>query len=1164
MTGGFPRLAQEYAASFGKNELHRFLKNQIMDDDLNPGDVHQRLLRLPWRDVFTTNWDTLLEKQSESVAEQKYSIVRNKDEIPLTVGPRIVKLHGSFPSYFPLICTEEDYRKYPIQFAPFVNMVQQAMMETTFFLIGFSGDDPNFLHWSGWVRDNLGELAPKIYLAGWLDLQPPQRRVLEERNIIPVDLARHPKADKWPEQDCHKFAIDWILHTLEQGRPYDVINWPSKNIWQREEIPEYLEPVEKRIFESPKEEPWASSQELANPVEILDIWSHNRCLYPGWLVVPADVRHEIMSKTDEWERHVIKYLPECSTAEKLNAIYEVVWRREILLDPILSELESAADEVLRHIDCRSNTINGVAETTIAWSDIRKKWITVALSLVTSARLSFDQELFKTRINKLLVFQSDNVEIEQRLSYEQCLWAIYDMDFETLENMLNNWSTQNCDPIWAVRKAAILFELGHIDAASELFNSAFLAIRRTPDDPGSLAGPSREGWALFLKWSLDQRKLIASGDLSSFPIEAFRQRWRELASLKCDALSERDAYVNLLKSRDKREDAPAFDLNVRIYPGIEISSSDYLRWFTALRAVRLSEVAGLPVSDSSILKLAVDELSETEPELAVRLLLRTLTNDQDKLLKRVLSRSRVAKMESKLITNLVNTCERIINYELKNSLSSSNFHLDHSHGRVRVAMEILSRLVIRLESEKVERLFNKAMQYYKNEQFASNHQFSNAIWNLLSRSWAAFTDNLRVKHVLNILNAPIVGVEGFANDNKPLIDPGELLSGGFPLPVREGNDIQWQQIISLLIKGLNSDITARERAAKRLAYSDIWKKCSDDEIDIIARALWNDVSETRDLPAETSLYDWIFLILPEPEPGLAERGFRQKWLMMRNNEEISINKAGDTLFHVGTAISELKKCTLSLDLSDTECDYLIKIIDKWSKSPIIKPDEFLIHRQHTIVWQQTDGLQSIISAIPLPKSIGEELYNKIKRLNELGYPIMHIISALVHMLPERIDEIASLLRVNLASDDDDIAGNAMIGLGGWLSKSWTSELPIQVPPDDLIREIGVIIATRRKANLEQALYIAKLLLDKGTQKQQNIICDLVLDGLNYLYKELDYNREIDIEENLNIPRLRWHSVRLSLAMSERGYRDNVIIARWLEVINDDPLHEVRNIRGDRPQ
>ena len=46
--------------------------------------------------------------------------------------PRIVKLHGSFPADFPLIVTEEDYRTYPKTFAPFVNTVQQAMMETVF------------------------------------------------------------------------------------------------------------------------------------------------------------------------------------------------------------------------------------------------------------------------------------------------------------------------------------------------------------------------------------------------------------------------------------------------------------------------------------------------------------------------------------------------------------------------------------------------------------------------------------------------------------------------------------------------------------------------------------------------------------------------------------------------------------------------------------------------------------------------------------------------------------------------------------------------------------------------------------------------------------------------------------------------------------------------
>ena len=216
-TDGHLRIAQEYETAFGRSDLHRFIQQTVRDDDFKPGDAHTQLLRLPWRDVFTTNWDTLLERTRISVPERAYSVVTNMDEIPLASRPRIIKLHGSLPAQFPLICTEEDYRKYPTKFAPFVNTVQQAMMETVFCLIGFSGDDPNFLQWSGWVRDNLGDAAPKIYLAGCLNLSPHRRRMLEDRNVVPVDLAHHPKAGTWPEHLRHYYATDWLLHTLERG-----------------------------------------------------------------------------------------------------------------------------------------------------------------------------------------------------------------------------------------------------------------------------------------------------------------------------------------------------------------------------------------------------------------------------------------------------------------------------------------------------------------------------------------------------------------------------------------------------------------------------------------------------------------------------------------------------------------------------------------------------------------------------------------------------------------------------------------------------------------------------------------------------------------------------------------------------------------------------------
>ena len=108
-----PRIAQEYRAAFGRGALHDRLQGLVRDRDYSPGPAHTRLLKLPWDGIYTTNWDTLLERAAEHVVEHSYGVVSNMDQIPMANCPRIVKLHGSLPSQFPLIVTEEDYRTYP-------------------------------------------------------------------------------------------------------------------------------------------------------------------------------------------------------------------------------------------------------------------------------------------------------------------------------------------------------------------------------------------------------------------------------------------------------------------------------------------------------------------------------------------------------------------------------------------------------------------------------------------------------------------------------------------------------------------------------------------------------------------------------------------------------------------------------------------------------------------------------------------------------------------------------------------------------------------------------------------------------------------------------------------------------------------------------------------
>jgi hypothetical protein len=245
------RLAQEFATEFGRQALDDLLLTMIPDMAYRPGRLHALLLELPWADVFTTNYDTLLERTR--LTDIYYEVVHTAADLPCKRAPRIFKLHGSFPSQRPFIITEDDFRTYPRIFAPLVNSVQQAMLEQCVLLLGFSGDDPNFLYWSGWVRDQLAEHTPKIYLAGVLNFTESQKRLLRDRHIIPIDLTRVvPRSPGESSDSHHARATEWFLLSLKNGQPPDPLVWPDSSI-RVIEAPSYLPPLLASPYGSPAE-----------------------------------------------------------------------------------------------------------------------------------------------------------------------------------------------------------------------------------------------------------------------------------------------------------------------------------------------------------------------------------------------------------------------------------------------------------------------------------------------------------------------------------------------------------------------------------------------------------------------------------------------------------------------------------------------------------------------------------------------------------------------------------------------------------------------------------------------------------------------------------------------------------------------------------------------
>ena len=86
------KLADEMKAGpFGRPALNQVLRETIPDLEHKPSSLHVELLNLPWTDVFTTNYDTLLERAGASVISRRYDVVINPKDLVYSENPRIIK-----------------------------------------------------------------------------------------------------------------------------------------------------------------------------------------------------------------------------------------------------------------------------------------------------------------------------------------------------------------------------------------------------------------------------------------------------------------------------------------------------------------------------------------------------------------------------------------------------------------------------------------------------------------------------------------------------------------------------------------------------------------------------------------------------------------------------------------------------------------------------------------------------------------------------------------------------------------------------------------------------------------------------------------------------------------------------------------------------------------
>ncbi len=1189
-TANATRLASEFKTSFGRPALDKLLAQSIPDESYEPGPIHEDLLSLPWSDVFTTNYDTLLERARLAVHERKYELVHASSNVPAQTKPRIVKLHGSFPSHRPFVITEEDFRVYPAKSAPLVNLVQQSIMENAFCLLGFSGDDPNFLNWTGWVRDNLGPSTPPIYLAGLLNLSGPQRRLLESRGVTPIDLSPLFPQSEWHDPSMrHARATEWFLSNLAEGRPPRVDRWPlsskSRLRCRSEglpEIPSGPQPIPEPGPDMPLPMTPVTVEDLEN---LLERWSSSRACYPGWAVAPSRNRDSLWRGTEHWIYAILDSTASLNIPKDMFLLYELNWRLERCLVPLFSGWDDKIASIVEAYNPFPHLIEIPSATVrpdvarykdLDWKSIAECWIDLTFALARLAREDQDEERFRHWMDQLKNLKGRSEDWQARWFHEESLFHLFRLDQERVHLTLAQWPEASAaSSIWELRRAALLAELGLLDEAERIAQRT-LGILRSRMQPYSAdhALFSQEGLALVLLEGIKAN----SSDYGEGMLFESRDRLHELERYRCNPWVEIEnlegTVVGVAPSLREwqQETLPGFDpghqtTNTNMSAGLNVNPI-----LPAFALLRMAEDGALLARVGSVNRFSETLLTATrwiEPHAPLWSFTSMIRLAKEKELLRLWDRAYVAALPPEIVNRLFDV--------LFNSLVQSTRQLVNNPGQidvqwrsfsqrqVKVASELLSRLSIRCSGEQREKLFDQAKQMYELPLFREHHLLHDCTKALFKRllTYGMSRDQI-IQRVPELLSLPVLGDTGVETSIiDTWMDPINLLQWDYrkklPTDLDRSN---WTSPIENLNRLVYSGTPeARKRASVRLAWLFDAGGLTAEQSKAFGEALWSRVHEQTGLPSDTSFLPYAFLSLPEPEPGRAKDIYRRyvlsldfvrsvQWQATNGNKVQSITFSPgeeglpELLLRSTVPLKppSLEDKQIFIDWSlDEAVQILRKVIALWDEEKQALTPHLANDALEPLggVSQRIEGRLRLVSMALLPRMAGAEDADKVAvqqfmdEIEQTGVPVASALPMLLYVNKGLEERVANKISADLDSGVQARARSAAHGIRLWIEHAEQGSIP--APPGSLLDKLINRTLTRKPSALNTVLSVLRSLLNQHPGAFSERQLDAIAVSLQDLLDDTQLpphgarDREEQIASLLPVgwrPEYRWLAARVA--------------------------------------
>jgi hypothetical protein len=1135
-TSAYLRIAEEFEAQFGRDALDKLILRHVPDRQFAPGKLHQMLVQLPWTDIMTTNWDTLLERAAESAEERVYDVVRTVEEIPEARSPRIIKLHGSFPSHRPFVFTEEDFRQYPAKSGAFVNLAQQLAMENTLVLLGFSGDDPNFLFWSGWVRDRLGPKAPFIYLVGVLNLTNPKRKMLETRRIQPVDLAQLPQIADWPAGQQKANAHQWFLERLRAGEPYPSRRWPQPAAAFLPPL-QFLEARADPRAPIPEDEGYSNKPPLEKLRGFVVQWRQHREVYPGWIVPPLDTSESLWTHISHNLHDIAAGLKEMDEDERLEALYELNWRQEVALVPLVLTVDDLITALLDAMLDRYETLK---------QQQRNQFCALALALVRHAREENDPALFSRWANWLDSQLADSPDARDRLQYERCLQLRANLDIDGLDAALRGWVVES-DSFWMLRKAALLADLGRDEEASDLSAQTLTAIReQTIPGTTDLASWSRESFAMLFRATVLQATIGQWRENQPLR-DRFNLRQEQLEARGCPG---RRDYFSLSERLDQV--APRLRQLIERTRQFDLGSTNRTHYFGGLdprldrllayQALRFQEQSGLPhrIGNVAVTSAMVAHsalwLMEVAPTRALDAMLRSAPGRQ-KDFDKLLPRPTVARMAVEEAERLIDLMIRLVaagRLRIDNGGDEARYWIE----RLQVGLEIASRVILRAPS-RAAMLAEIAIELHTLERFARNIDLGKQIWHVIQRSLEAASGTDRDAILLALFQRPFSSrVGGYADE---VIDLAGRVSRDLEL---ETVGPEWSVIVQDTIAALHQRET-RLSASARISWLQSARLIDENAKPALGEALWAEDFREADLPTMTVFYPTAFLKFPRPADANPSAALHA---MLRSNTPLAEKDLiDDTLAHV------LQNQDLAFDeaIIVNQVERLNAFVGSHAPQP---------RRRNPFGDKQEDLIENCARMVASLALRGARQQCAFETLRTIAagdsYPLRlePALPALASLgLISADDAITRLRRLFESTDEiDSIALDVLYD-----QFRWDAPMPPEVE-QAIWHEVAKLVVVRKPAALSTTLRFVAHMARRDPDRIPRTLDELLSLGLASILSETDMTSTSTTSE-FDPFLVRFFAALLVTELNAAGRCDPVLSRAWAEAIENDPLPDTRRGR-----